>query len=328
MFAYSVRRILASVPVLLLASVLVFWLVSFSRDPVRETFGARNPPVPREVLDAEYERLGLKDSFFEQYWQWLQRLVWQQDFGPSIVPNMSINSEIGERLMATLRLILFAVLVSLVLAVVTGVLSAVRQYSKSDYAFTFLGFVLLSMPVFWVAVLLKQAGVLFNEATGTRYVYTFGERSQGVDLTGMANVLDIAGHLVLPTLSLALLNYAALSRFQRGSMLEVLDSDYIRLARAKGLRRWPVLIRHGLRTALIPMTTASGLLMGGLIGGAVVTESVYGWNGMGKLLIDAIRIGDRNVIMAWLLLAGFFVVLFNLIADLLYAVLDPKIRYE
>lgn len=328
MFAYSVRRIVASVPVLLLASLLVFWLVSFSRDPVREVFGARNPPVPPAVIEAEYARLGLRDSFFVQYWHWLRRLVWEQDFGPSILPNMSINDEIGDRLLATLRLIFLAVLVSLVLAVLTGVLSAVRQYSKTDYTFTFLGFVLLSMPVFWVAVLLKQAGVLFNEATGTRFIFTFGERSQGVELTGMANVLDVAGHLLLPTLSLALLNYAALSRFQRGSMLEVLGSDYIRLARAKGLRRWQVLMRHGLRTALVPMTTASGLLMGALIGGAVVTETVYGWNGMGKLLIDAIRTGDRNVIMAWLLLAGLFVVLFNLLADLLYAVLDPKIRYE
>jgi len=325
---YSIRRILVSIPVLLLASFLVFWLVSFSRDPVREVLGARNPPVPPAVIQAEYQRLGLHDGFFAQYWHWLRRLVWDQDFGPSILPGTSINGEIGERLVTTLRLIVLAAIVSLVLAVVTGVLSAVRQYSKTDYSLTFAGFVLLSMPVFWVAVLLKQAGVVFNESTGTRYIFTFGEKSQGVDLTGMANALDIAGHLVLPTLSLALLNYAALSRFQRSSMLEVLESDYLRLARAKGLRRWQVLIRHGVRTALIPMTTVSGLLIGGLIGGAVLTETVYGWNGMRKLLIDAIRLGDRNVIMAWLLLAGTAVVLFNLIADLMYAVLDPKIRYR
>lgn len=328
MFAYTVRRLLAAIPVLLGASFLVFWLTSFSRDPVLEKYGGRNPPVPQRTVDLEYERLGLKDGFFAQYWHWLRRLVLDQDFGPSIVPTMKINTEIGERLFTTLRLIFLAILVSLVLAVITGVFSAVRQYSKTDYFFTFLGFVLLSMPVFWVAVLLKQGGILFNEGTGTRLFYTFGEKTQGVDLTGMANAMDIAGHLILPTISLALINYAALSRFQRSSMLEVLNSEYIRLARAKGLSPRRVLIRHGLRTALIPMTTSSAILVGGLIGGAVITESVYGWNGMGKLLINAIRDGDRNVILAWLLLAGFFVVLFNLIADLLYGVLDPRIRYE
>jgi peptide/nickel transport system permease protein len=333
MFAYTVRRIIAAIPVLIAASFIVFWLTSFAPDPVAQKFGARNPPVPQNTWDQEYQRLGLKDGFWQQYWDWLWRLVVGSDepggrFGPSTTPTMRIDAEIFGRLGTTLRLIAFAMLIALVLAIVAGVLSAVRQYSKTDYTLTFTGFVLVSMPTFWVAVLLKEGAIWFNETTGTTTFYTLGEKSVGIDKTGWAEVSDIAGHMFLPTMSLALLTYAAWSRFQRSSMLEVLNSDYIRLARAKGLRWRTVLVRHGLRTALIPMATVSSLTIAGLIGGAVITESVYQWNGMGRLIVQAIVQGDRNVILAWLMLAGLAVVVGNLVADLIYGVLDPRIRYE
>jgi peptide/nickel transport system permease protein len=139
---------------------------------------------------------------------------------------------------------------------------------------------------------------------------------------------DDAGHLILPTVVLALSSYAAWSRFQRGSMLEVLGSDYIRLARAKGLSRSRVMVRHALRTALIPLTTVTALDIATLIGGAVITESVFQWHGMGEYLLDGIRNRDVYPVASWLLISATFVILFNLIADLLYAVLDPRIRYE
>ena len=328
MFAYTIRRLLISIPILAVASFIVFWLVSLSGDPVREKYGARNPPVPQAVWDTEYRRLGLKDGFFVQYWHWLQNLVFHGNFGESINPTTHINQEIGDRLWTTMRLIFLAMLLALVLAVATGVFSAVRQYSKLDYTFTFLGFLFLSMPTFWIAVLLKEAAVSYNQSTGTKAFYTLGEKTPGVDLHGWALFTDIAGHMVLPTLSLALITYAAWSRFQRASMLEVLNSDYIRLARAKGLPWRKVLIRHALRTAMIPMVTISALTIAALIGGAVITESVYQWNGMGRFLIQSITQRDRSAILAWLMLAGFFVVVGNLVADLLYAVLDPRIRYE
>jgi peptide/nickel transport system permease protein len=331
MIAYTIRRILISIPVLGSASFIVFWLTSLSRDPVSEKFGARNPPIPRSTWDAEYARLGLHDGFLTQYWHWLTRMLGggpQGHFGPSTIPTQNLDKEIFGHMMVTIRLITFAMLIALVLAIATGVLSAVRQYSKTDYSLTFIGFVMLSMPTFWIAVILKEGAISYNEATGTRTFYTLGEKSVGLDLTGMANASDIAGHLILPTLSLAAITYAAWSRFQRGSMLEVLNSDYIRLARAKGLPRRTVLVRHALRTALIPMTTVSALTIAGILGGAVITETVYQWNGMGKLLINSIVLGDRNAILAWLMLAGLAVVIGNLVADLLYAVLDPRIRYE
>jgi peptide/nickel transport system permease protein len=328
MFAYTIRRLLVSIPILGVASFIVFWLVSIRADPVQEKYGARNPPVPRAIFDAEYRRLGLKDGFFEQYWNWLKDVVSFNTFGPSINQTTNIDAEIGDRLWTTLRLIFLAMLLALILAVLTGVFSAVRQYSKMDYTFTFLGFLFLSMPTFWIAVLLKEGAVSYNQSTGTKTFFTLGEKTPGVELHGWELVTDIAGHMVLPTISLALITYAAWSRFQRAAMLEVLNSDYIRLARAKGLRWRTVLVRHALRTALIPMVTISALTIAALIGGAVITESVYQWNGMGRFLIQSINARDRNAILAWLMLAGFFVVVGNLVADLLYAVLDPRIRYE
>jgi len=327
MIAYTIRRLLVSIPILGVASFIVFWLVSMSGDPVREKYGTRNPPVSQHVWDLEYQRLGLKDGFFVQYGHWLRDLLFQQNFGESINPSTHINAEIDDRLWTTLRLILLAMVLALALAVVSGVFSAIRQYSRMDYTFTFFGFLFLSMPPFWVAVLLKEGAVAANQGTGTKTFFTLGERTPGVDLRGWALFADVAGHLVLPTLSLALITYAAWSRFQRASMLEVLNSDYIRLARAKGVPWRKVLVRHALRTALIPMVTISALAIAGLIGGAVITESVFQWNGMGRFLLQSITARDRNAILAWLMLAGFFVVVGNLVADLLYAVLDPRIRY-
>jgi peptide/nickel transport system permease protein len=228
----------------------------------------------------------------------------------------------------TLRLVFVAVLLALFFAVITGVVSAVRQYSKTDYALTFLGFVFLAMPSFWIAVLLKQGGITYNRGTGTSTFYTIGEKTPQLEGNLWVHFTDAVGHLILPTLSLAAISYAAWSRFQRASMLEVLNSDYVRLARAKGLKPRTVLIRHALRTALIPMVTVSALGIAAILGGAVITETVFGWNGMGQYLLRSIAAFDRNAVLGWLMVSGFIVVLGNLVADLLYGVLDPRIRHE
>jgi peptide/nickel transport system permease protein len=328
MIAYSIRRILVAVPILLVASMIVFTLTLFTGDPVEEKYAGRNPPVPQVTINNERARLHLDDPIVVQYWTWLRNLVTKGDFGPSINATNNIGNDLGRRMLVTLRLVMFAMLVALVLAIISGVLSATRQYSKLDYAFTFFGFIFLAMPAFWVAVLLKQGAITYNEATGTRTFFTIGARSTDGTPGLWATAADIFGHLILPTLSLALITYAAWSRFQRASMLEVLNSDYVRLARAKGLSPRKVLVRHALRTALIPMTTVSALGIAAIIGGAVITETVFEWQGMGKYLTDAIFTRDRYAIMGWLLIAGFFVVVGNLVADILYGVLDPRIRYE
>jgi peptide/nickel transport system permease protein len=214
---------------------------------------------------------------------------------------------------------------AVILAIISGVISATRQYSKTDYTITLIGFLFLALPVFWFAILLKQLVVNMNNSLNWYFISTYGANTPG--LTGWSAFSDAVGHLILPTIVLAMSSYASWSRFQRASMLDVLGSDYMRLARAKGLSRTKVMIRHGLRTALIPLTTQVALDTAAILGGAVLTENVFGWQGMGTMLVNGINAGDFNVVLAWLTVAAIIVILFNLIADLLYGVLDPRIRH-
>jgi peptide/nickel transport system permease protein len=228
----------------------------------------------------------------------------------------------------TLRMVLAAAIIAALLAVVVGVISAVRQYSVLDYTATFTGFVFLSMPVFWLGGLLKEyAGIRINHLFGQQVVYTVGDRSPLL-VGGLADRLaNYAGHLVLPTLALVLIQFAGWSRYQRASMLDVLNSDYIRLARAKGLSPRRVMVRHALRTALIPIVTVVAIDFASLFGGAVITERVFAWQGMGALLLEGVRDIDPNLVLGWLMLSGIIVILFNIVADVLYAYLDPRIRH-
>jgi peptide/nickel transport system permease protein len=328
MLAYAVRRTLAAIPVLIAASALVYVLVAVSGDPL-EPLLLRNPPPPQASIDLVTERLSLDQPIWRRYLEWLWGVVSRGEFGESVQENYDIGAQLIDRGVVTLRLVFVATLLALIFAVINGVLSAVRQYSGFDYTVTFTGFVFLAMPSFWLALVLKHAAVAFNQASGTTTFYTIGEAAP--DTTGLTTwekITDIAGHMVLPTIALALISYAAWSRYQRAAMLEVLGSDYLRLARAKGLRWRQVLTRHGLRTALIPLTTVTALDIASILGGAVITETVFNWNGLGRMLIRGIQLQDTNAVASWLLLAGLIVVMFNIIADILYAVLDPRIRYE
>jgi ABC-type dipeptide/oligopeptide/nickel transport systems, permease components len=325
MLAFAVRRIAISIPVLVLAAFIVFALGTFSANPL-DPLLAKNPPAPPTVIAAETARLHLDQPLVPRFFSWLGGLL-QGDFGPSVISTQDIGAELGGRFVITLRLIALAMVIAVVLAVVVGVVTAVKQYSLSDYSATFLGFLFLAMPSFWLAILLKQAGIEFNLAVGDQVLYTIGANSVPAPPGAWDAFVDVLGHMVLPTISLALISYAAWSRFQRASMLEVMNSDYIRLARSKGLPRRTVMVRHALRTALIPLTTVTALDLAAIIGGAVVTETVFQWKGMGDFLLQSIRISDVYATSAWLLLTAAVVIVFNLIADLLYAVLDPRIRY-
>jgi peptide/nickel transport system permease protein len=325
MLAFTLRRIAISIPIILLSSFIVFVLVASSGDPL-EPLKVRQPPVPQQTLDAEAARLWLDEPLLARYWHWLTNLL-QGDFGPSVISTRDIGAEIGTRFFVTLRLIALAMIIALVLAVIVGVVSAVKQYSLTDYTATFIGFLFLSMPSFWLAILLKQAGIEFNLAVGDSVVYTIGEATPNFQGSTWERIADVAGHMVLPTIALALISYAAWSRYQRASMLEVMNADYIRLARAKGVPGRTVMVRHGLRNALIPLTTVTALDLASIISGAVVTERVFQWHGMGEFLLESIATVDVYATMAWLLVTAIVVILFNLIADLLYAVLDPRIRY-
>ncbi|MQA16199.1 MAG: ABC transporter permease subunit, partial [Pseudonocardiaceae bacterium] len=298
---------------------------SLSGDPLSQ-LRARNPPPPPRTFELERQRLHLDEPLLERYWIWITGLF-RGDFGPSVQSTLQIGPRLLDGFIVTFRLIALAMLVALMLAVIVGVISAVKQYSGTDYAFTFTGFLLLSMPSFWFAILLKEAGISFNNAVGSQVLFTIGDSSVYLEGGTWAEITDILGHMILPTISLAMLSFAAWSRFQRASMLEVLGSDYVRLARAKGLRRGKVMTRHALRTALIPLTTVTALDLGAIISGAIVTEAVFQWRGAGSFLLESIQRNDVYAVSSWLLVSATFIILLNLIADLLYAVLDPRIRY-
>jgi len=323
---YTIRRLLVSIPVVVASTFIVFLLVTLSGDPLANLKG-RNPPPSPEVVAVEAARLHLDQPVLQRYWTWITGVV-HGDFGPSVRTNVDIGHEIVARFGVTLRLIALAVILALLLAVVVGVVSAVKQYSGIDYGFTFAAFLFLSMPSFWFAVLLKQGGISLNNLLGGQVVSTIGEKSVVVEGGTWAQLTDAAGHLVLPTISLALISFGAWSRFQRASMLDVLNSDYVLFARAKGLSRRRVVVRHALRTALIPMATITALDFASLISGAVITETVFQWRGLGDFLVTSINQRDAYAVLAWLLVVAVAVIVFNLIADLLYALLDPRIRYE
>ena len=325
MVSFIIRRLFISIPVLVLSSVLVFLLVANSGDPLGDLKG-RNPPVPKQVLDLRRHELNLDKPLPARYWIWISGFV-RGDMGTA-VNGREVRTLLGERLVVTMRMIILATIVALVLAIFTGVISAVRQYHISDYTFTFAGFLFLSMPVFWLAALLKEyVAIKFNQAFGHRVFYTVGAETPNLTGSLVHRLGDYAGHLVLPMLTLALISYASWSRYQRSTMLDVLSSDYIRLARAKGLSRSRVMVRHALRNALIPIATVVAIDTGTLFGGAVLTERVFSWQGMGSLLVQGINQVDVNVVLAWLMVSAIIIILFNLAADILYAFLDPRIRY-
>ncbi|MFP5023120.1 ABC transporter permease [Pseudonocardia phyllosphaerae] len=325
MLLYAVRRVVISIPILLVSSFIVFWLGTLSGNPLTPLI-LRNPPPPPQVLAAEAERLHLNQPLIPRYFSWLGG-VFTGDFGPSVVSTQNIGHELGTRFWVTIRLVLVAMVIALVLAVLVGVYTAVRQYSKADYTATFLGFLFLAMPAFWLAILLKQGGIDFNKSVGGQVISTIGSSSIPPPKGFFANLADIAGHMVLPTIALALVSYAAWSRFTRASMLETLNSDYVRLARAKGLSRRTVMYKHALRTALIPLTTVTALDVASILGGAVVTEKVFQWRGLGDYLLNSITTFDTYAVTSWLLVSAVIVIVMNLVADLLYGVLDPRIRY-
>jgi len=225
-----------------------------------------------------------------------------------------------------MRLLAGSVLLAVLFGILIGVVAALQQYSKFDYLATLFAFVFFSMPVFWLAALLKDVGIRINEALGHKLFYTVGEQTPGLSGSFMSVWSDRLGHLVLPALSLILIQIASWSRYQRASMLEVLGADYVRTAKAKGLAPRQVIVRHALRNALIPVVTLVAIDFGLLLSGAVLTETVFGWSGMGRLLVGALQRQDTNVVQAWLLVSATMVVVFNMLADILYGYLDPRIR--
>ena len=319
MLTYVLRRVLLAIPVLIVSSVLVFTIVRATTDPLARFSQARDPGL----IERETKRLGLDKPLPQQYLTWAGDFV-RGDWGDSFVSRRSVSDVIRDRLWNTVQLILWGILFSAVVAIAVGVYSAAKQYSILDYAFTSLAFIGLAMPPFFFALIAIDLLVFRPRGwfdLDEPLLYSVGKRS-----AAGAGFGDYARHLVLPALTLSVQLVAGWSRYQRSSMLDVMNADYIRTARSKGVSRRKVLLKHGLRNALIPLTTVMAIDIGLLFGGLIVTETIFSWPGMGQLFVNSLLQGDTNILLPWLMVTAMFVLLFNLIADLLYGVLDPRIR--
>lgn len=325
MAALIVRRLLNSIGILMLSTFVVFILVALAGDPLGE-LRDRQPPVAEAIIHAEEVRLGLDQPVVTRYVRWLGGLL-QGDFGPSVKPSQNIGAELAPRVGVTLRLVTAAIAIAVVLALIAGTAAALFRNRLADHLISTSAFILIALPSFWLAVLLKQLGIAFNKASGSRVFFTVGDVSVPAPTEWLPLMADMAGHLILPTIVLTMIHYASWSRYQRTAIVESLSSDHVRFAVLRGLSRGRIIRSHVIRPALIPIVTVVALDLPALFSGAIITETVFQWRGMGGFLLESIANRDANAVMAWLLIAAFAVIVFNMLADIVYALIDPRVRY-
>ncbi|MBV8748488.1 MAG: ABC transporter permease [Candidatus Eremiobacteraeota bacterium] len=322
MFTYVVRRTLQNIPLLLLVSVVLFTILQNAPGGPLTPY-LQNPHITEADIARLKHNLGLDQPVYVQYFKWLFRVL-QGDFGWSMSNSEPVTQAILERLPATLELMGCAFVFSLAIGVTAGIISAVRQYSVLDYTVTTLAFFGQSMPVFWFALMMQLA---FSVVGITAFGYHISLPSAGISSQDNFDFGDRIQHLILPTVVLSLLFIAQWSRFMRSSMLEVVRTDYMRTAAAKGVSATGVILKHGLKNALIPLVTVVALSLPGLVAGAVVTETIFAWPGMGRLFYNGLQQFDFALLMGYMMMISFLVVTFNLIADVCYAWLDPRVHY-
>lgn len=334
MMAYTVRRLLILIPVLLGMSIIIFSIIhAIPGDPAEIILGEKASPESKQELRLE---LGLDKPIVEQYTGYMKKLF-TGDLGHSIRTKMPVTEEIGPYLAATVELTLVAMIIAVVVGVNAGIISAWKQNSWFDYICMMIALIGVSMPIFWLALMEQWAFAVkldWLPSSGRMDV-----REPIETITGL-NILDslLAGrvdqlwmsikYLILPGLALATIPMAVIARITRSSMLEVMRSDFIRTARAKGLSQFFVVYKHALKNAMIPVITVIGIQSGLLLGGAVLTETIFAWPGIGRYIYDAISFRDYPVIQSGILIIAVIFVFINLIVDLLYAFMDPRISYR
>jgi glutathione transport system permease protein len=320
---FLLRRLVNYVVLALVATFLAFTLASVTFDPIG-VLQQRNPPPPAASIEAKKRDLHLDQPIPQRFVTWMGGVV-QGDFGRTIA-DRPITDELGRRIGVSLRLFLLGITIGILFGVLLGVVSAIRQYKFSDYFATLFSFILLSTPVFVLGTLLKMGAQGINDSIGTNVLIFVGEQTPGFQGNWFEHLGDRLQHLIVPTLAIALGQIAYYSRYQRSSMLDVLGSDFLRTAQAKGLTRRKALFKHGLRTALIPMATLFAFGFGLLVVGGTFTERIFGWFGMGDWLVTGISAQDTNVTATVTLFVAVCVLFSGWLADVLYAALDPRIR--
>lgn len=319
MFAFIIRRLLQAVGVMLTVALLAFILFQYVGDPVMIMLGQEGTPAEREQLRQD---LGLNDPIIVQFYHFLANAV-QGDFGLSLRQGQKVSVLLSDRLPATLELSIAAALIALVVGVPLGVYTALKRNGKLSQVFLAFSLLGVSLPTFLIGILLI---LVFSVQLGWLPSYGRGETVRlGWWTTGL---LTASGwkHLILPAITLSLFQVALVLRLVRSEMLEVLRADYIKFARARGLTKRAIHFGHALKNTLVPVITIMGLQLGGIIAFAIVTETVFQWPGMGLLFIQAVQFADIPVMAAYLCLISFIFVVINLIVDLLYFAVDPRLR--
>lgn len=321
MTRYIVQRFLNMIPLLLGVSLLTFGVIQLSPGDFLDEM--RLNPIASEQLIAQMRaQFGLDQPVYIQYAKWLRNIL-RLDFGYSFTWNAPVSWLIGTRVLNTLILGIAALIFSWILAVPMGIYSATRQYSVGDSFFSVVAFLGVSIPNFFLALLLLLV------AARTGWLPVGGMTSiEFAFFTPWEKVLDIGRHVIIPTLVLGTAGMAFLMRQTRAQMLEVLRQEYVKTARAKGLRERRVIVKHAFRNAVNPLVTILGFELGAILSGAALTETVIGWPGLGSLILDAVIRRDVYLVMAALMIATALLIVGNLIADLLLALTDPRIRYD
>ena len=317
---YIIRRILQAIPLLILVTIFMFTLIHLlPGGPDQVIFNPHLSPAGRAALRV---RFGLDQPVYIQYLKWLGNSL-TGNFGFSFKTNQPVGEILAQRLPATLQLFIPALTLALVCAILLGVISALRHGTVTDYVVTTISYFGIAMPVFLLGLFAQQIfGVWLH------WFPTSGTSSFGYYQDPATAFLDHLQHLILPMCVLAISFIAGWSRYMRSSMIDVVKQDYMRTARAKGVGTSTLMARHALRNAIIPLITVVALDFGAVAGGATITEGIFAWPGMGLLFFQSLEIRDYPVLLAELLLGAVFVIAFNLIADILYGVMDPRIRYS
>lgn len=325
---YVIRRILGMIPLILIVMIVSFGIFSMVPNPFAALI--ENPRIKRSDIDRLIKAWGFDLPWYLRFFHWFGGVV-RGDWGPSLLyPGSTARDVIGLALPVTLRLMGIEFLVSLAIGLPIGILSAIKQYSMTDYVVTVISFMGMSMPTFWFGLLLMMLfSVLLKRPSGLPLLPAGGILTPGLEEAPFwVKFADRAQYLVMPVIVLAFSSIGSWARYMRSSMLEVVRQDYIRTARAKGVRERSVINKHALRNAMIPIVTLIALSVPGIVGGAAITETIFNIPGMGKLIISAETKADYPTAMVGLMLTSILVIVFNLLADIVYAWIDPRIKYS
>lgn len=340
MSKYIIRRLIQAVPLMILISMLVFGLISLAPGGVGEMYEG-NPSISAADAARLEAQFGLNQPLHLRYFNWAKRVL-VGDWGTSMVTRRPVLDEIGARLPYTLQLMVVTFIVTLLIALPIGVFSALHQYSLFDHVATFLAFVGQAIPIFWFGLLLI---IIFNvllknpvspsDGFAWSHLWDCADCKPLMPGGGVApydvtdpTVWQRIQHMILPVSMLALFGAGTYTRYMRGQMLEVIQLDYIRTARAKGLAERRIVWSHAIKNAITPVITVIALELPGLFGGALFTETIFSWPGMGRLFYQHAQRVDYPVLMGIVMINAVLIILFNLIADIMYAILDPRVQYD